>query len=138
MDGMPSSRHALALEKIREMCYLSMKAGIEAVSLFGESSAYNTNNELNYLAQIYFSKHPSYSLDSFMRDVAAEKLGGYEAACDYVTINERANNSACSWEDVCTASRYVAALQGEQKRRWIWLNSYIASIHWDNTALVGK
>jgi len=131
-----STRHMLELENIRKTCYLSKKAGMDNVSFFGESSVYNTNNELNYLAEVYFAKDPFRSVEDFLKDVAAELLGGSEAAYIYYTINERIADKTLSQKDIDTAIKFAASLQGEQRRRWIWLSSYIASIHWDNTELI--
>ena len=130
-----STRHKLDLERIRQTCYLSTCAGIDSVSFFGESSVFNTNNELNYLAEIYFTKHPFHTIEDFTKAIAADLLGGEEAAHIWYDINERLENKTISEKDLNTAIQMAASLRGEQQRRWTWLSSYAASHYWDNTSL---
>lgn len=134
----PNGRHRLELENVQRMCHLSACSGVDKVSLFGESSVYNTNNELNYLAQIYFSHHPEREVDNFLKDVAANLLGGYEAACIFHQINKKIDKHTLSMQDIDAACSYVASLTGDQRRRWVWLSSYISSIYWDDTELIAK
>ena len=74
-------------------------------------------------------------MEDFLRDVAADMLGGLEAAHVWCRLNEHFEQYAVTKEDIDIACGYISALQGEQRRRWLWLSSFIASMHWDETAL---
>lgn len=130
-----SIRHQLELDKIQRMCRLSAGAGMEGVSLFGESSVFNANNELNYLAELYFAKQPFHTVENFLKDVAADLLGGEEAAHSWCMINKKIDEQTVSAKDVDLTVEYAAGLQGEQRRRWVWLGSYAASHCWDRMQL---
>ena len=130
-----NGRHRLELDKIQKTSRLTALAGMERTSYFGESSVFNANNELNYLSAVYFAAQPFDSVEDFLKNSAGDLLGGAEAAEAYYRINKNAAAGAVSAEDIDIACGYVASLKEEQRRRWIWLSSYISSIRWDNTAL---
>lgn len=126
-----STRHRLEIWNIRQMCRLSACTDMTRISLFGEGSPFNTNDELNYLAGIYFSKHPMASMEDFQREVAADLLGGYEAAGMYFRINEDIVNENFDTDYMQAIGDYAASATGESRRRWFWLASYYSSFVWD-------
>ena len=126
-----SSRHRLEIWKIRKMCRLSAYSDIDRISLFGEGASFNVNDELNYLAGVYFSKKPMASIEDFQKEVAAELLGSYEAAGMYFRMNEELNNKNLDTNYMEAIGDYIASSAGEVRRRWIWFGSYYSSFRWD-------
>lgn len=126
-----SKRHMLSVWSIQKMCRLSAVTDMDRISLFGECSPYNTNNELNYLAGVYFSKAPTASMDDFLRDVATEMLGGYESSGLYLHINGRLNDRNYDQDYMDAIADRIASSTGDVRRRWVWFASYYASIVWD-------
>ncbi len=125
-------RHTLSVEKIRKQCLLSYKSGLDAVSMFGETSPYHTNTEFNYLALEYFADNPENSTMKFMEDVMAPRLGGVDNAQTYFEM-------AMAYRDTDKtpkATEDILKIAIEQKdydvrRRWQYLANFLNSYCWE-------
>ena len=127
-------RHALALERVRRQCRMAALCGAEAVSMFGESSPFHTNMEFNYLALTYFADNPFSTPEQFADDVMAPRLGGKQLAEDYIkfaTIGKTEPGKIPQFTG--KIMEYSSKLrEHEQVRRWVWLASYLNSLHWES------
>lgn len=127
------TRDALDLERIRRQCRLSAAAGIDGVSMFGESSPFNTGAEMNYLALEYFADDPTASTEAFQKDVMAPLLGGENAAALYTELSrrcERGERLTAGAEEIC---RLLPKLDtSDARRRWLWLANRLNSFAWES------
>ena len=124
--------HRLSINNIRMQCRRSYESGIQGVSMFGENSPFNTNDEFNYLAFQYFADSPLATVDNFIKDVMAPRLGGYE-------LGEMYLNTAIVPDDpryIPPVVSQIAKVIADQKdyeviRRWQWLAHYLNKIYWE-------
>lgn len=126
-------RHSLSVDKIRRQCLLSYESGLDAVSMFGETSPFHTNSEFNYLALEYFADDPHASLRSFEEDIMAPRLGGKERAQMYY---EYAMLYYDGIDKVPKAIADISKVIGETAdtdalRRWMYLGNYLNSYYWE-------
>jgi hypothetical protein len=128
-------RNSLAVAGIRKQCRYSYLSGVQAVSLFGESSPYHTNSEFNYLAMKYFADYPLASLEQFASEVLAPLLGGSgEQAMKYLEFADLTQSP----EKIPAAVNELAKIIGKQKDvgaicRWSYLTSYLNSFLYEHT-----
>ena len=125
-------RNTLGIELIRRQCALSAAAGLDAVSMFGETSTYHTNAEFNYLALEYFANDPQKSVSDFAYDVMAPRLGGYENAQKY----GRYAGLYRDHEKIPAAIADIAAISAKQTeydviRRWQYLAGFLNSYYYE-------
>ena len=125
-------RNTLAVDKIREQCALSFAAGLDAVSIFGETSNYHVNAEFNYLALEYFSDHPTYTTAQFIGDVMAPRLGGLSKAERYYEMATLYR----SHEKIPAAIKEIAKISADESdyeilRRWQYLSTFLSSYYWE-------
>lgn len=130
-------RATIAVEEIRRQCRLSLEAGMQAVSLFGESSPFHTNAEFNYLAMQYFADHPNHSTNDFAANVLAPKLGGSaelgKRYLEFAVLNRTP-------EKIPVAELQIAKIIGKLKapealRRWCYLASFLNSFYYERREL---
>ena len=125
-------RGAFDVEKIRRQCRLSAASGLDAVSMFGETSPFLANAEFNYLALQYFADAPDASLDGFAKDVMAPRLGGVDRAHDWIAWARLEHAPAEIPDATAKIARIAAdANDAEIRRRWMQLAWRLASFHWD-------
>lgn len=125
-------RHTFGVDKIRRQCLLSYEAGLDAVSMFGETSPFHTNSEFNYLALEYFADNPRASVQDFAKDVMASRLGGVAKAETYYEF-------ATLYRDIEKVPKAVAEIgkivgetkDGEALRRWLYLGNFLNSYYWE-------
>lgn len=125
-------RNTFAVDKIRRQCYLSYESGLDAVSMFGETSPYHTNAEFNYLAFEYFADHPLASNKDFIDDIMAERLGGMSKAEKYFEMATMYREM----EKVPKAVSEIAKIAAECTdydvlRRWQYLGNFLNSYYWE-------
>ncbi len=80
--------HDLAVAGLAGYAQAALRHGFTGFSMFGESSPFRANAELNYLAFADFGSeaNPDANLDSFLDRLAAPLLGGPERARCYVEL----------------------------------------------------
>ncbi len=125
-------RHTFAVDKIRRQCLLSYESGLDAVSMFGETSPYHTNTEFNYLALEYFADAPHASVKNFAEDIMSPRLGGLDRAEKYYEF-------ATLYREIKKVPQAVAEIgkiAGEIKdrealRRWLYLGNFLNSYYWE-------
>ena len=125
-------RDAFDVDKIRRQCRSSFLSGLDAVSMFGEVSPFNTNAEFNYLALRYFADSPLAPMDGFVRDVMAPLLGGEALAAEWVGMARLDHDP----EKIPAASERIARIaadvkDAEARRRWTHLAHRLDSFRWE-------
>lgn len=125
-------RNTPGIELIRRQCQLSYDSGLDAVSMFGETSPYHTNAEFNYLALEYFADNPHNSVADFTRDVMAKSLGGIENAKvygEYSTYYREIERIPKAISDIAK----IAARESDPEviRRFIYLASFLSSYQYE-------
>ncbi len=125
-------RNTLSVEKIRNQCMLSYRAGLDAVSMFGETSPFHTNAEFNYLAMEYFADNPENSTKNFIDDIMAPKLGGIGNAESYyemATLHREIEKIPNAVDSIAK----IAATQTDfdVRRRWQYLGNFLNSYYWE-------
>ena len=125
-------RNTPGIELIRRQCQLSYDSGLDAVSMFGETSPYHTNAEFNYLALEYFADNPHNSVADFTRDVMAKRLGGIENAKvygEYSTYYREIERIPKAISDIAK----IAARESDPEviRRFIYLASFLSSYQYE-------
>lgn len=125
-------RNTFEVDKIRRQCLLSYESGIDAVSMFGENSPYYANSEFNYLALEYFADNPYASMESFMQDIMAPRLGGVAKAETYNEIARLHLNLPKIPQATSEIAKIVAELKDtEAVRRWLNLGDFLNSYYWE-------
>ncbi len=125
-------RNTLSVEKIRNQCMLSHRAGLDAVSIFGETSPFHTNAEFNYLAMEYFADNPENSTKNFIDDMMAPRLGGIDNADAYYEMAQL----HIEIEKIPNAVDSIAKIAAAQtdfdvRRRWQYLGNFLNSYYWE-------
>ncbi len=126
-------RNTLAVDRIRRQCELSAASGIDAVTMFGETSPYHTNTEFNYLAFEYFSDYPENTNAEFIKDIMAPRLGGASNAESYF---EYATLVPSEFEKIPRAVSDIAKISSsltdyDEIRRFQYLASFLNSYYWE-------
>ncbi len=125
-------RDSFEPELIRRQCELSADAGLTAVSMFGETSPHRANAEFNYLALDYFATDPSRTMDGFVRDVMAPRLGGETAAGRYAelaVLKDEPRKIPAALDEI---ARIVAGISDYRAlSRWFFLADYLGIRRWE-------
>lgn len=122
-------RDALGLVELAALTKASLDHGFDGFSIFGESSPFNANAELHYLAFADFGSpaNPECDLESFVDRVAGPLLGGPERARLYLELAVLKNDPAAAASGADRALRAAAGLEGRPAQRWAWLANHLAS-----------
>jgi hypothetical protein len=105
------------------MMQLSHKTGLEGVTIFGEPSAFNTVNEINYLAFARFGYNAALTWDEFLQNDIGPLLGGGEAATKYLELLKCADTPENLKEGIAQARDIASKQNGNVYRRWLWLQN---------------
>lgn len=128
-------RHWCVVDKIRKHCRMVSLSGMNTVSMFGETSPFHANTELNYRALSYFGDNPLASNEEFAEDVMRELLGcsadcamQYLQFADFVTIPEKIPDA------VNEISKIIKSVSGnfEALRRWMYLGSFLSAFYFEH------
>lgn len=122
----------LELEKIHDLCATAAQEGRQGVSLFGERSPQRSNAEFNYLALAYFADDPKRTVQGFVREVMALRLGGAVAAERYVAFARTWKSPA----DIPATVDEIVRLAGKSDdpdvcARWFSLADDLNVRHWE-------
>ena len=125
-------RHTPGIELIRRQCKLSYESGLDAVSMFGETSPFHTNAEFNYLAFEYFADNPENSVTDFARDVMASRLGGIENARIFGEYSAYYREIEKIPKAILDIAR-IAARESDYDvvRRWQYLAGFLNSYYYE-------
>ena len=122
--------HRLSINNIRMQCRRSYESGIQGVSMFGENSPFNTNDEFNYLAFQYFTNNPDATSNQFIADVMAPRLGCIEYAKQYLTYEPLSGQLEKIPEAIIQIGKISADLKNyEILRRWQWFAAYLNRLY---------
>lgn len=123
-----------AVDWIAKLVKMSMAAGIQGITMFGEVSPLLTGAELNYLALTDFgsTSNPTASRQLFEERIAAPLLGGADNAYDFAQFAglldrlypDRLNQIPAALPQMYSR---LTTLTPEAARRWCWLASEMAS-----------
>jgi hypothetical protein len=130
--GRGHTRYSVEIASIKEACLHGVQVGLEGLAITGEASPAYTACELNYLALAHFSYHPADSLRAFARRALAPRVGGVEAAEEFVTyLAKREAGQMTLTDEARLAARVNDVMQEtaaggdwQAYRRWRWLSSY--------------
>lgn len=116
-------RYELVADRFAKMMQIAYQSGLKGATIFGEVSAFNVVNEINYLAFSRFGYDPTLSWDNFIDKDLAPILGGKEAARRYLALLESISHSDQEGlsKAVGEANEWLRYSSGESYRRWIWL-----------------
>ena len=124
-----SERYGLNARVFGDMARVCHRTGMNGLTIWGEPSPYHATVELSYLAFARFSWNPQFSFEDFVAEEAAPRLGGLEAAQDFISIAEELDASqTLDPARLETLLRRAAAHRatGETGRRWLSLEDQIA------------
>jgi hypothetical protein len=105
----------------REFAALAQQVGnlgMEGISIWGEVSAAEAANEINYIVVGYFSDHPDASWDDFVTEELEPRLGGEALASTYIELLEK---EQVEHSDLEQAKSILARVKEPAYRRWLWM-----------------
>jgi hypothetical protein len=122
-------RDEVCVDWIADMAQESIAHGFEGLSIFGESSPFQTGSELNYLALADYGSaaNPQASLGSFLDRVAGPLLGGGDLAHEYLRIARLIDRREEIGAALKRCREVAARLDGRPAQRWTWLANFLAS-----------
>lgn len=116
-------RYGLAGHRFAEMMQLMHTTGMQGGTIFAEVSAFNTVNEINYLAFARFGYQADLTWERFVADDLGPLLGGPEPAERYLALLV-VPGEAGALARAADQAREIARTQvGEAYRRWVWLQN---------------
>ncbi len=124
-----TERYAFNGRTFADMAALCHKTGMEGLTVWGEPSPYFATVELSYLAYARFSWSPGLRWDDFLARDAAPRLGGMDAAREFVSIAEELDTHQVMDPERLKAlqTRAAAHRSGDNAgRRWLSLEDQIA------------
>lgn len=116
-------RYEFVGRRFAEMMQLIHRTGMQGGTIFAEVSAFNTVNEINYLAFARFGYQADLTWERFVTDDLGPLLGGPEAAKRYLALLV-VPGEAGALARAADEAREIARTQlGEAYRRWVWLQN---------------
>ena len=116
-------RHELVAQRFAQMMQLAYSTGMQGATIFSEPSAFNTVNEINYLAFARFGYDANLTWEQFVANDLAPLLGGTEAAEYYLDFLVVEPEEQVLTQAIAEAREIGNAQTGEVYRRWIWLQN---------------
>lgn len=116
-------RYELVARNYADMMHLASSTGLKGGTIFGEASAFNTVNEINYMAFARFGYNKNLSWDEFVSKDLSPKLGGNDAALLYLQLLSIDNNKKDLLSALGQAREVTNTQNGEIYQRWIWLQN---------------
>ncbi len=125
-----TERYAFNARVFADMATRGKQGAMEGLTIWGEPSDYFATVELSYLAFARFSWDPSLTWDDFMAAEVAPRLGGADAAQQFVALAEELDGSAnlpVSRLEAMQGEALTAATahSGDIARRWLTLTDQI-------------
>ncbi|HLX53740.1 MAG TPA: hypothetical protein VKR58_07355 [Aquella sp.] len=116
-------RYELVAPQFADMMSLSRTTGLRGANIFGEASAFNTVNEINYMAFARFAYDANLTWQEFVNKDLSALLGGADAAKLYLDLLT-VENSRTKLQRAIEEAREVAKDQtGQTHQRWTWLQN---------------
>ncbi len=116
-------RYELVGRRFAEMMQLMHTTGMQGGTIFAEVSAFNTVNEINYLAFARFGYQADLTWERFVADDLGPLLGGPEAAGRYLALLVVPSEAAALARATDEAREIARTQVGEAYRRWLWLQN---------------
>ena len=116
-------RYELVAGRFAQMMQLAHSTGMQGATIFTESSAFNTVNEINYLAFARFGYDADLTWQQFVTNDLGPLLGGAEAAERYLDLLIVENEEQVLTRAIAEAREIGNAQVGEAYRRWVWLQN---------------
>jgi hypothetical protein len=116
-------RYELVARRFADMAALAHATGLKGMTIFGEVSAFNTVNEINYLAFARFTYNPRLSWEDFVAGDLGPLFGGREEAEKYLSLLTVLSAQKRLNAAVGEAKEISSRLSGEPYRRWAWLQN---------------
>ncbi|HUI72640.1 MAG TPA: hypothetical protein VL354_19115, partial [Spirochaetia bacterium] len=118
-------RYGLVARRFADMAGLAAATGMQGLTIFGEVSAFEVANEINYLAFARFGYTLGLTWDAFVRDDLAPLLGGADEARKFLELCEIPPERSALDKGLGEAREIARTLAGEPYRRWVWLQNRI-------------
>lgn len=116
-------RYELVALRFAEMMHLMHSTGMQGATIFAEASAFNTVNEINYLAFARFGYDGELTWERFVADDLSQLLGSAEAAERYLALLTAPADVDRLAQAAGEAREMARAQVGEAYRRWVWLQN---------------
>jgi hypothetical protein len=116
-------RYTLVARRFAEMARLAYETGMKGMTIFGEVSAFETVNEINYLAFARFGYSPLLSWEDFVRDDLGPLFGGEAEAEKYLQLLSVQADARELERASAEAQDIARRTSGEVCRRWVWLQN---------------
>jgi hypothetical protein len=114
-------RDTLTAKRFAEMSSIAYETGMKGLTIFGEVSAFNPANEINYLAFSRFGWDPKLTWQTFVQRDLAPRFGGTMEAEKYMDLLDTPDEKNALERATDEAKEIGAATAGEPYRRWIHL-----------------
>ncbi len=117
-------RYRLIARDFADLASLAARTGMRGMDVFGEVSAFNVANEINFLAYATFGYDREATWETFVANVLAPRLGGVSQANEYLALLD-ANPTESQLQEANGRAREISAPLNdeEQRRRWSWLTN---------------
>ncbi|MGA2763900.1 MAG: hypothetical protein ABSG17_11095 [Spirochaetia bacterium] len=119
-------RYELVARRFADMAGLASTTGMQGLTIFGEVSAFEVANEINYLAFARFGYTPTLTWDAFVRDDLGPLLGGPAEAEKFLALCEWPSERPALDQALGEASEIAREQSGEAYRRWVWLQNRLS------------
>jgi hypothetical protein len=124
-----TERYFLNARVFADMARLCAERGMQGLTVWGEPSPYHATVELSYLAFARFTWDPTLTWERFLAEDAAPRLGGVDAAGEFVRIAEELDAHQFLPLERLRALREAAMAHraaDDAGRRWLSLEDAIA------------
>ena len=120
-----NERHEFVADRYAEMMQVQQRTGLKGATIFGEVSAFNTINEINYLAFARFGYQANLTWDQFVNVDLGPLLGDAESATHYLRLFNCKRTPAALTHAIGESRELSSNKNGDVFRRWIWLQNYL-------------
>jgi hypothetical protein len=124
-----TERYALNAQTFADMARVCARTGMNGLTVWGEPSPYHATVEMSYLAFARFSWNPALEWDDFVATDMAPRLGGLDAAQEFIAVAGELDGSAAMDPDRLRTLQQRAAdhrADDAAGRRWLSLEDQIS------------
>lgn len=116
-------RYELVAPRFADMMKLSKQTGLYGATIFGEASAFNVVNEINYLAFAGFGYDDTLAWDTFVTNLLSPRLGGTEEARLFLDLLQVGEETETLEKALMDSKEVLNSQSGGSERRWTWLSN---------------
>ncbi len=126
-------RYSYVAETFVDIMRLSSRTGLQGATIFGEAGAFNTVNEINYLAFAVFGYDAEKPWEEFFRYDLSPLLGDIEETkmyLKYLAIDDDVKSLKTAIDEV---REIMISKKNDVYRRWVWLQDRLLRKHYSFT-----